>query len=65
MEFYQRSGRIKKKDEGDNKHIDRLKVRSCAVKEVKRTGDKVTNNKSGAKRSKLVPGRKARNRSGN
>lgn len=35
------SGRIKKKRyEGDNKRTVRLKVRSRAVKELKRTGDK-------------------------
>lgn len=43
---------------GDNKGVDSLKVRSRAVKEVKRTREKgeVMNNKSGAKRSELVQG---------
>lgn len=43
---------------GDSKSLDRLEVRSSAVKEVKGTHEnrEVIKNKSGTKRSKLVPG---------
>lgn len=48
------------KEQMGDKRVDRLKVKSRAVKEVKRTGEKgeVMNNKSGARRSRLVRGYK-------